>query len=44
MQGMQILIDNCPCLEIDDLLMRLEMIDEVQENAFEAVLLEAFPY
>ena len=28
-QGMQMLIDNCPCFEIGGLLMRLKMIDEV---------------
>ena len=44
MQGMQVLIDNCPCVRIHRLLMRLEMIDEVQKDAFELILFKAFSY
>ena len=41
---MQVLIDNCPCVRVHRLLICLEMIDEVQKDAFEVVSFEAFSH
>lgn len=43
-QGMQMLVDSRPCPGVRRLLVRLEMVNEVQEDTFEAVLFEAFPH
>jgi len=43
-QGMQVLVDGCPCVGVHRLLVRLKMVDEVQEDAFEAVPFKAFPH
>ena len=43
-QGMQVLVDSCPCVRVHRLLMRLEMVDEVQEDAFEVVPFKTFPH
>jgi len=38
------LVDSRPCPRVRRLLVRLKMVDEVQEDTFEAVLFEAFPH
>src|SRR5205809_7850192 len=43
-QGMQVLVDSYPCVGVHRLLVCLEMVDEVQEDAFEAVPFKAFPH
>ena len=44
MQGMQVLVDSRPCVGDRRLLVRLKMVDEVQEDTFEAILFEVFPH
>ena len=44
MQGMQVLGHSCPCVGVHKLLVRLEMVDEVQKDAFEAVPFKVFPH
>ena len=41
---MQVLVDSCPRVRVHRLLVCLEMVDEVQKDAFEAVPFKAFPH
>ena len=38
------LVDSCPYAGVHRLLVRLEVVDKVQEDAFEAIPFETFPH